>query len=40
MDKATVETICLNLTGTTQEYKKEWEANRFLVGNKMYASKN
>ncbi|HHY73059.1 MAG TPA: MmcQ/YjbR family DNA-binding protein [Bacillus bacterium] len=37
MDKATVETICLNLTGSTQEYKNEWEADRFLVGNKLYA---
>jgi predicted DNA-binding protein (MmcQ/YjbR family) len=37
MDKNTIETICLNLTGTIQDYKKEWEATRFLVGNKMYA---
>ncbi|AWC59307.1 TPA: MmcQ/YjbR family DNA-binding protein [Bacillus cytotoxicus] len=37
MDKNTIEAICLNLTGTIQDYKKEWEANRFLLGNKMYA---
>jgi predicted DNA-binding protein (MmcQ/YjbR family) len=37
VDKNTIGTICLNLAGTVQDYKKEWEAARFLVGNKMYA---
>jgi len=37
MDKSTIETICSNLTGTVKDYKTEWEADLFSVGNKIYA---
>lgn len=37
MNINTIETICLKLKGTVHDYKMEWEAHRFLLGNKMYA---
>lgn len=37
MDKKAIETYCLTLPGSTHDYQKDWEADRFFVGEKMYA---
>src|SRR5437762_781422 len=37
MDKNAIETYCLTLLGSTHDYQKDWEADRFFVGGKMYA---
>lgn len=37
MDRKSIEAYCLKLAGTTQDYQKDWEADRFFIGTKMYA---
>lgn len=37
MDKQTLQSLCLKLTGATHDYKPEWDADRYLVGGKMFA---
>lgn len=37
MDKQTLKSLCLKLTGVTHDYKTEWDADRYLVGGKMFA---
>ena len=37
MDKKAIETYCLTLPGSTHDYQKDWEADRFFVGGKIFA---
>lgn len=37
MDKDTIHNYCLKLTGTTHDYKVEWAADRYQIGDKLYA---
>ncbi|GAA3349656.1 MULTISPECIES: MmcQ/YjbR family DNA-binding protein [Bacteria] len=36
MEKETIHANCLQLQGTTYDYKEEWQADRYLIGGKMY----
>ena len=37
MDKHILKEICLKQMGATYDYKVEWEAERYLIGGKMFA---
>ncbi|MFC4403927.1 MmcQ/YjbR family DNA-binding protein [Gracilibacillus xinjiangensis] len=37
IDSNVIAKICLSLPSSTQEYKEEWDAYRFMVADKMYA---
>ncbi len=37
MDKDKIHDYCLKLAGTTHDYKEEWEAERYQIGDKLYA---
>ena len=37
MEKETIHANCLQLQGTTYDYKEEWQAARYHIGGKMYA---
>ena len=37
MDFNWIEEYCLSKNGTAKDYKEEWDAVRFQIGDKMYA---
>lgn len=37
MDKARLQAFCLTLPGTTHDYQVDWQADRYHVGEKMFA---
>ncbi|MDA7027562.1 MmcQ/YjbR family DNA-binding protein [Bacillus sp. CLL-7-23] len=37
MVKEKLHSYCLNLLGTTHDYQEDWQADRYLVGGKMFA---